>query len=480
MSKERIKSGKAKLFVENLLVYGLGGVISKVVPLIMLPIITHLMPNTTYFGISDLSNTIVSFGGALAVFGMYDAMYRLFFDKTEEQYRKQVCSTTMVFTIGMSLIIAILIIAEKDIIARYIFKDDTFSYLVYIAAATILVSATNQIVSAPTRMQNKRGVFLVTNTITPILSYAIAILLIKKGYYVIALPVAALCSGFSMELVFLFLNRKWFVPTLFDRKLLKQLFVIALPLVPNFLVYWIFNSCDKLMITTLLSVGEEGIYSVGSKLGHASQLIYVAFAGGWQFFAFSTMKEDGQVESNSKVFEYLGVISYITSMFVFVFAKWVFYLFFPEAYAFGYIVAPYLFMAPLIQMLFQIASNQFLVIKKTWPSMLILLGGAGVNIILNFVLIPLIGIEGAAVATLMGYLSSVIVCCSVLIKKKQMIISKRFVFASCLTMAYIIVWRILLVDCLTINLLFMCVIVASFVVLYRKEVTLIVRKINSK
>lgn len=40
---------KAKLFLENFLVYGLGGVINKIVPLIMLPIVTRLMPNTDAF-----------------------------------------------------------------------------------------------------------------------------------------------------------------------------------------------------------------------------------------------------------------------------------------------------------------------------------------------------------------------------------------------------------------------------------------------
>ena len=84
---------KLKLFVENFLVYGLGGIISKLIPLIMIPIVTRIMPSTDYFGISDLSNTVVSFGSAIAVMGMYDAMYRMFFEKDDENYKRKVCST---------------------------------------------------------------------------------------------------------------------------------------------------------------------------------------------------------------------------------------------------------------------------------------------------------------------------------------------------------------------------------------------------
>ena len=96
---------KFKLFIENFLVYGLGGVISKIIPLIMIPIITRIMPNSTYFGISDMSNTIISFASALAILGMYDAMYRIFFDKDDEEYKKNVCSTTLLFTLITSVIV---------------------------------------------------------------------------------------------------------------------------------------------------------------------------------------------------------------------------------------------------------------------------------------------------------------------------------------------------------------------------------------
>lgn len=79
---------KFKLFIENFLVYGLGGIMSKIIPLIMVPIVTRLMPTTDYFGLSDLSNTVVQFASSIAVMGMYDAMYRMFFEKDEVEYKK--------------------------------------------------------------------------------------------------------------------------------------------------------------------------------------------------------------------------------------------------------------------------------------------------------------------------------------------------------------------------------------------------------
>ena len=280
---------KLKLFIENFLVYGLGGIISKLIPLIMVPIVTKIMPTTDYFGISDLSNTVVQFASAIAIMGMYDAMYRMFFEKDDEEYKRTVCSTALVFTFFTSIIVFLIMLILKDVIAQYFFSDRQYAYVVYLSAMATLVGATNSIISAPTRMQNKRKVFLVTNTVSPLLSYSISIPMLLAGHYVIALPLAAVISGVTMEVAFGIMNRSWFRPRLFDKKLLKQLLVIAIPLLPNFLIYWVFNSCDKVMITNMIGIGAAGIYSVGSKLGHASQLIYTAFAGGWQYFAFSTM-----------------------------------------------------------------------------------------------------------------------------------------------------------------------------------------------
>lgn len=471
---------KFKLFVENFLVYGLGGIISKIIPLIMVPIVTRLMPSSDYYGISDLSNTVVSFGSALAVMGMYDAMYRMFFEKDEEKYKKRICSTALCFTIATSLLVFIIMVLAKHFIAQYFFSDRQYAYVVYLSAMATLVGATNSIISAPTRMQNKRKVFLVTNTLSPLISYSVSIPMLLAGHYVIALPLAAVISSVMMEIAFGIMNREWFDPHRFDFTLLKEMLVIAIPLLPNFLIYWVFNSCDKVMVTNMIGIGAAGIYSVGSKLGNASQLIYTAFAGGWQYFAFSTMKDNDQVESTSNIFEYLGILSFICTTFVFTLAHSIYQLLFSGEYVNGYIIAPYLFLAPLLQMLFQVACNQFLVVKKTWPNMLILSGGAIANIAINYYLIPVLGIEGAAIATLAGYVVSDVVGVIVLYKMKLLRIRFRFMLASAMMLAYILLWRLSIKNNVLVS--FMVAVLVSFlmVLLYREDLMKLMENLKGK
>ncbi len=458
-----------KLFIENFLVYGIGGMIAKIIPFVMLPVITRLMPDSFYFGLNDISTIVVSFGQALAVMGMYDATFRMFFEKDEEKYKKDICSTALTFTVITSAILFILMLLFQKPLARLFFSDARYANLLCLSAVSILIGSTNSIVSAPTRMQNNRKLFLTANVLSPVISYGIAVPLLLKGYYIIALPLASILAALSVEIIFGAANHRWFRFRI-NKKYLKEMLAIALPLVPNFLIYWIFNSSDRLMISKIIGTEWNGVYAVGAKIGQVSQLIYTAFAGGWQFFAFSTMRDDDQVQMTSDIFEYLGVITFAAGMMVAAVSKPLFLLLFSEEYLSGYIVMPYLFVAPLLLMLYQVVVNQFLVIKKTWPSMAILLAGALTNVGVNYLLIGILGIEGAAIGTFTGYVAAIIAVIVVLGRMKLVSISKRFFVCVLLFASYCMVWRFVLLEKPVISLLAGIMISIVYVFLYRNDI----------
>lgn len=480
MKERRKENSKLKLFLDNFLIYGLGGIINSIIPLVMLPIITRLLPCTEYYGLNDLMNTLVQFCSALGVLGLYDAMYRMFFERDDDNYKREICSTALVITIISGITVSIILLIFNQLISELFFGNSRYYFLVLIAAISVAFGTCGNIIAAPIRMQNKGKLFIITHAITPILSYSIGLILIFNGYYLLGLPIAALLSSGIMFVTYILINKNWFKFSSFNKTNVKQLLVIGLPLVPNFLIYWVFNSCDKLMIANLLTVSEAGIYSIGSKLGHASQLIYTAFAGGWQYFAFSTMKEKNQVESNSKIFEYLGILSFITTGFICAWSHMIFKILFRADYLDGYIVAPYLFLAPLLQMLFQVAANQFLIVKKTWPNLLILSSGAFFNILINYFFIPVLGIEGASLATLIGYIVSDIICVIVLCHMNLMIVSKRFVIATIVMSCFMVTWRLLFNNKLAFGTFAALIHAIIMIILYWKDFSLLFQTVKIK
>lgn len=469
---------KFKLFLDNFLIYGIGGIINKLIPFFMLPIITRLMPNSGYFGLSDLTNTLIAFGSAIAVMGMYDAAFRTFFDENDEQFQKTVCSTTLLFVLGTSILVFVLFLFYDTFITKIFFGNDDYQILLYFAAFSILSGSTNSILSIPTRVQNKRTVFLVINFLSSVVSYTISIFLLLQGYYLIALPTAVLFSSLITGISFLIINKKWFNLNLFDFSLLKQMLIIALPMMPVFFIYWVLSSCDRIMIVHFIGDEAAGVYAAGAKLAAASQLIYMAFAGGWQYFAFFTMAEKNQVKNNSLVFEYLGIISFIATSFVCALSNNVMSIFYPENYHYGYVVVPYLFLAPLLLMLYQVISNQFLVIKKTWPGVLIVFCGGIVNLLCNYFLIPVLGIEGAGFATVMGYTASVCICSFVLLRMKLLEISKKFLYAVFLIIINILLWRLFAQTDMLFGLMLFLIISVLYLYVYKNDVHNLIKRMN--
>lgn len=67
----------------------------------------------------------------------------------------------------VSIFVALMMVAFQNQISQLFFSDPQYGYLVMIASMAVLVGGTNSIISAPTRIQNKKPIFLIMNTISP-------------------------------------------------------------------------------------------------------------------------------------------------------------------------------------------------------------------------------------------------------------------------------------------------------------------------
>ena len=469
---------RAKLFIQNFLVYGLGSIIGKIIPLIMLPIITSIMTDSKYYGINDMVNLVISFSGAIAMMGIYDAMFRMFFEKEEELYKKNICSTALFIVIISSTLVCLIMYMFKDDLLKLIIDDIKYNFLFFIIIFSTFLSGIGGIISAPTRMENKRKIFLITNTITPIFTYTIAILLLLKGEYIYALPLAAFSSSFIMVIVFFFLNRKWFSFKNISFKYIKILLQIGLPLMPTFLMYWICRSFDRVMIKEMLNLDELGLYSVASKIAQISQFIYTAFAMGWQYFAFSTMNDKDQKKLTSNVANYLLGISIIATIAVTTFSKIIFIILAKGSYSNTFVILPYLFISPLLLMIFQIIGNQFIVVKKTYQVPLILTFAVIVNVVCNYFFIPIIGIEGASIATMLGYIVAVLIAYIVTIKSKLLYREKRICISLLIFIIYLAIWRVFAVNNLILSIILSVICYLILFIVYKPEVNLLISKLK--
>lgn len=461
---------RKKLFVENIFVYGFINILNKIVPFLLLPIITRMLPDASDFGVYSMYTTIVGFGTPLVVLGLNDAMFREYFEKDDLQYRYNVTTTTQRMIMMSSLIVSITLILFNKSFSNMFYGESGYGNLVIFAAIGVFLGGIKSPIQAPTRMQNQKRIFVVSGLISSLVTYILALALIYFGYSYYGLIYSSNFAIFVLLVFFGIRNRNFFIEGSYDKRIAKELLKIGLPLLPTFLIYWIFNSMDKIMIINMLGTFDLGIYSIGSKMAQASQLIYAGFVGGYSYFKFSTMKDSDQVEMNSRLFEYLGLISALAFIIVYPIIPILFELLFESVYVQGAIVAPYLFLSPLLLILFQVVGSQFIVVKKSHYASISLVIGALVNVILNYILIQRIGIEGAALATLVGYIISVLFVSVIAKKKNLLIIRGKFVSVCLLVIGYLLLNRCFIDNVFLLQLTSSIVFIIIISGLYLEEV----------
>lgn len=422
-------SNKKRILIENFLIYGFGQILYKIIPIIMLPVITRIMPDSSYYlGINDLANTLISLVSILGLMGMYDGMFRLFFDYTDEdvEHRREVCSTAL-FIVGMlSAICGTVVFLFRNRLSILIFRESQ-PFLMIVCALSITTSPILNLLGTPTRILNQRRRFIIGNVGSTLIAYVISMVLILKGAYMLAMPLGVLlCQIFAM-LYYWHFNGKWFSISAIAKKYMLPLLKIGVPLTPTFLIFWIYSSFDKMMILEMLGIEYNGMFAIADKLAQVSQFITSAFATGWSYYNFSTMHDSDRIKNFSKIINYyftLGVLVFASCR---VFGNVIMSIIFTKEYGNLGDTFAYLFLSPIVNGLFQLMGSQFLMIKKTLYSTVIAMTGVVLNIVLNIVLIQHCQIVGAAIATVFSYCVIFLISAVILKKKGMFLLDRRMI-----------------------------------------------------
>ena len=233
-----------------------------------------------------------------------------------------------------------------------------------------------------------------------------------------------------LGLIFGKINFPYFKSFRFSKTIARSLLNIGVPLVPIFIIYWANNSVIRVLIIKNLGATELGVFAIGSKYAGISSFIQAAFAGGWSFFTFSTMKDKDQTEMKSKIFESLLMIIVVVYTLLTPFVPYFFNILFSGEYVRGYTVFGQLFLGPLLLILYQIIANQFTIIEKSFYSFIALMIGFLIGVVSCYTLIfEGFGIVGASFSIPISYIIAIFLV-HYFGKKYHLFVFSRYVYIS--------------------------------------------------
>lgn len=103
-----------------------------------------------------------------------------------------------------------------------------------------------------------------------------------------------------------------------------------------------------------------------------------------------------------------------------------------------------------------------------------------VNILVNFQLIPFLGIEGSAIGSVFGYAVTVIITSIVLCKLNLMEFSWRFAKVIILFVIYFVMWRLFFIEKILPSFGLACFVTGIILWLYKSELLWVKGKLRER
>jgi len=385
-------------------IYGLGGLVSRILAVLLLPLYTRYLSPSDYGKVETLIALTTVIGIVLRM-GIHSAFFRFYFDSAEPEHRRLVLRTSFWFTMAMATAGLIVGVALSPQISDLLFGTTDDAELVAAAFVGLWAGMNYEQLTSLFRVEERSTAFVaasLSNVLLTIGATLILVVALDKG------PIGVIVGNFTGTLLVyaaLVGYRREQLGLQFDRGLLREMNRFGTPLVPTALFLWVTNFSDRLFLVQLADVREVGLYSVGVRIASAMVLLLTAFRLAWPAFAYSIEDEGEARRTYAYVLTYLVLVATWVATALALLSPWIVdWIAAPAFDESSRVVGPLAFAA--------VAFGAYIVVaigvgraRRTQFNWVVTGVAAAVNIALNLLLIPPYGMMGAAVASVAAYMT---------------------------------------------------------------------------
>ncbi|MDB5077619.1 MAG: hypothetical protein JWO42_3798 [Chloroflexi bacterium] len=401
-SRIRVLSGQS-------FIYGLSGALTKLVGLIIIPILGRLFVPSQFAAI-DLITAFGAAIGSVLLLGSDAAVAFYFFREADEEGRRTLVSTWMIFQFCLNTLVgAILFIFAEPITHLVIGPSYSSDYIKLTGCAFPLGSTIGYVLEIlrlqlrPKRYLLVSGLSVVTGLLLT-LALVVALRLGLLGIYIASALTNVLAFTAAMYAVHSSVMPRFS----FDR--LKKVLAYGIPLVPISVAAWAINLSNRFFIKAhsvhgVSGVSDTGLFGMGNRVSQLLLLVVTAFTLAWGPFALSISESPDAKRTYAKVLTFYAVTLGTLTLGLSLFAPLILTFAAKPEYARSYQVVAPLAAAYAVYGAYPIVAMGAALSKKTIHLSWTTIVGAVVTLGLNAVLVPLpyMGLEGGAIATLCGY-----------------------------------------------------------------------------
>ncbi|MCF7803904.1 MAG: oligosaccharide flippase family protein [Candidatus Marinimicrobia bacterium] len=397
-----------KLFTDSV-IYGVGYIATRVITFLLLPFYTNTLTKEEY-GIIALGFFFAGFAKIVYRYGTDSALIRNYELAEEPENKRLIFSTGFWSVSGTSLILSLLILLAANPIASALFETTELSLIIVLLAGIILLDTLNVLPQTLLRIREQPVYYVFVSFVNVTVTLGLNIYLV--GYLQMGVVGVFIANIIASSAMFVTLTPVLFreLTPRFSKERWLALFKFGLPLIPAGIGSMIMELIDRPILKELTDVATVGLYSAGYKLGIFMMLVVSAFYFAWQPFFMKAGQQENGPEIFSRVFTYFMFIlcglfiglTFLLEYLVRIPLPGMGTLLGPDFLS-ATIIVPIIFAAYIMYGAY-INFLPGIYLKNKSGKLAIYTGvGAIANIAGNFLLIPSLGITGAALATFLGY-----------------------------------------------------------------------------
>ncbi|PWM83356.1 MAG: hypothetical protein DBY41_00105 [Clostridium sp.] len=388
---------KGKDLAKNTAIVSIGKICTQLITFFLLPVYTAVLSNEEY-GVVDLLNTLTSLLLPIATLQIEQGIFRYLLDCRENKEKQ----TTLITTVSKFILVQSAICILIFLCASPFIHNEYKYFLMANLLMGILSSISLQICRGLGDNKTYAVGSFITGALTVILN-VIFIVAFKWGAYGMLIATAIsnlLCAiyVFVKKKIYKYIDIKQN-----DKKLLKDIVKYSVPLIPNMISWWIVSASDRTIISAVIGVAQNGIYSAANKFSGIFSTLYSVFNLTWTESASININSEDRDEFFSKIFDF--IVRFFGSLCLGTIAvmPFVFGILVNEKFAESYYQIPILILGSVFNILVSFLGSVYVAKKLTKEIAKTSIIAAIINIVVNVALINQIGLYAASISTVIAY-----------------------------------------------------------------------------
>lgn len=390
-------------YIKKLGAFSLGPIIGAIIGFVNVPIITHFISPDEY-GKSSMFLLAQGLASMVMYLGMDQAFVREFNGYRQAKDRLMAHAIAVPFLIS-SLIGAVIIVFNQEF-SKMLFGNREEFLCVFLLGVLLPFMVIENFGLLSIRMDEKGllySFFTIGLKLNNLVFTILFIFLYEHSFrsVIIAIALSEIVNGICLLIYILKKVRLDF--NKFDQELVKTMLKFGLPLVPASVLGWGLSSIDRIMLRTMCTYSELGLYTAAFKIVNILGIFQSCFTLFWTPVAYRWYENKVREEK----FELAQkIVAFIMTgiCLVVLLAKNIFGIILGTDFMAAVPIFPFLLLYPIMYTLSESTCMGITFMRKTKYTIYISTITGVVNLGLNYLLIPQYGGMGAAMATGLSYI----------------------------------------------------------------------------